>query len=829
MFLASWELLLPSSRSREMTSGYWNNLKLARKGLVVAVLPVASLLLGFAALCGLSMAERRAQARIENTLEVRNQISRALAGIVMGESSARGFAVTRGDEFREAFAAAREEVTTALGRLAVLIADNRSQEVRLASIRNLLSDRYRVSETIIAQARADVWPSDPELATLVFEGKKKTEALRGALLQMYNVEELLHAQRTARLEQLRDINVAATAATVALGIVGGLVSILLLSQSIVSRIQLIGDNAERLAAELPLQEQEASRDEIGCLNEQLKATSALLSGRTRALRESEARLQSILDNTSSIVFMKDLQGRFIMANPQFEKLLGLNRQALLGRDVHSMFPAEFADVYRANDLQALASQEPLQFEEIAPQADGERIFLSIKFALRDAQGEPYAICGISTDITERKRAEEVLRNSHNELERHVQERTAELQKANGMLRREVTEHRETAETLKRTNAQFLQAQKMDALGQIAGGIAHDFNNILTTIMGYGMLLLQQLPEEQRDGSPIAEILRASERAGALSKQLLGFSRPQPTEPVVLCLNSVVENAEKMLVQAIGGRIILRKSLDPSLGNVRADVGQVEQLLLNLVINARDAIQSTGEIEVRTENVSLRAEDIKRETSTTDFVSLTVSDTGSGIPPELMARMFEPFFTTKRPGQGTGLGLATCSAIVQQSDGWMVCHSQPGKGARFTIFLPRLSVAVDELFPVRENGALPNGRETLLVVEDEPAVGNLFECLLRKLGYDVIRAGHGEEAERAIEERRERPIDLVLTDLDMPRMDGTELVRRLAHKNHDLKIILTSGNGDNFSRPEDSDSPFDFLPKPFSMQTLAQKVREVLDR
>jgi PAS domain S-box-containing protein len=812
-----------------MTPGYWNDLKLARKGLVVAVLPVASLLLGFAALYGLSAAERKAQMRIQHTLEVRNQIGRALGGIVTAESSVGGFAVTRGNEFKEAFAIARTEVTEALARLTVLISDNREQGDRLARIRNLLSDRYRISELIIAQAEADVSPSNPELPPLVFEGRRKTKVLRDALLQMDDVEELLHAQRIARVEQLRDINVAATAATVALGIVGGVVSILLFSRSIVSRVQAIGDDSERLAAELPLQEQEASRDEIGHVSERLKVTSTLLSSRTRALRESEARLQSILDHTSSVVFMKDLQGRFIMVNPQFEKLCGLKRQALLGRDVHSIFPPEFADLYRANDLQALASQAPLQFEERTPQSDGEHIFLSIKFALRDAQGDPYAICGISTDITARKRAEEILRNSHNELERRVQERTVELQEANTLLRREVTEHRETAETLKRTNAQLLQAQKMEALGQIAGGIAHDFNNILTTIMGYGMLLLQQLPEEERDASPIAEILRASERAGALSKQLLGFSRPQPNEPVVLCLNNVVEKAEKMLVQAIGGRITLRKSLDPLLGNVRADVGQVEQLLLNLVINARDAVPGTGEIEIRTENVSLRAEEIKRETATTDFVSLTVSDTGSGIPPELMARMFEPFFTTKRPGQGTGLGLATCSAIVQQSGGWMVCHSQPGKGARFTIFLPRLSVPVEELIPVRENGALPNGRETLLVVEDEPAVGNLFECLLRKLGYDVIRAGHGEEAERAIDERRDRPIDLVLTDLDMPRMDGTELVRRLSHKNHDLKIILTSGNGDNFSMPDDSERPFDFLPKPFSMQTLAQKVREVLDR
>lgn len=812
-----------------MTSGYWNDLKLARKGLVVVVSPVASLLLGFAALYGLSLAEGRAQARIEHTLEVRNQISHALAGIVTGESSARGFAITRDQKFQEAFAKAREEVTKALARLAALISDNRSQVDRLAGIRSLLSDHYRVSQTVMAQAGVDASPSDSSLAAVVFEGKNKTELLRGALLEMDIEEELLHAQRTARLEQLRDINVAATAATVALGIIGGLVSISLLSRSIVSRIQLIGVNAKRLAAEHPLQEQQASRDEIGRVNEQLKAASALLSGRTRALRESEARLQSILDNTSSIVFMKDLQGRFIMANPQFEKLFGMSQEALLGHDGHSLFPAEFADVYRANDLLALASQEPLQFEESTPQPDGEHIFLSVKFALRDAQGEPYAICGISTDITERKRAEQILRSSHDELEKHVQERTVDLQKANTLLRREVTEHRETAETLKRTNAQLLQAQKMEALGQIAGGIAHDFNNILTTIMGYGMLLLQQLPEEERDSSPVAEILRASERAGALSRQLLGFSRPQPTEPVVLSLNGVIENAQKMLVQAIGGRITLRTTLDPSLGNVRADVGQVEQLLLNLVINARDAIQGTGEIEIKTENVSLRAEEIERETTSTDFVSLTISDSGSGIPPELMARMFEPFFTTKRPGQGTGLGLATCSAIVQQSDGWMACQSQPGKGARFTIFLPRLSVAVDELVPVRENGALPKGRETLLVVEDEPAVGNLFECLLRKLGYDVIRAGHGEEAEKAIEERGERSIDLVLTDLDMPRMDGTELVRRLAQKNHDLKVILTSGNGDNFARAGNGEARFDFLAKPFSMQTLAQKVREVLDR
>jgi two-component system cell cycle sensor histidine kinase/response regulator CckA len=369
---------------------------------------------------------------------------------------------------------------------------------------------------------------------------------------------------------------------------------------------------------------------------------------------------------------------------------------------------------------------------------------------------------------------------------------------------------------------------MEALGQIAGGIAHDFNNILTTIMGYGMLLLQQVPEGERDHGPIPEILRASERASSLSKQLLAFSRPQATTPTVLNLNAVVDNAEKMLSQAIGSRITLRRSLDPKLGQVRVDQAQVDQLLLNFVINARDAIKTQGEIEIKTENVSLAPDEIKRDLETRDFVALTIRDTGEGIPPELMARIFEPFFTTKRPGQGTGLGLATCSAIVQQSGGWIACQSQPGKGTRFTVFLPRVEEAAEDVNRSTGNGALPRGRETVLVVEDEPSVGNLFECLLNKLGYEVVRAEHGEEAERAIASRKEHPVDLVLTDLDMPRMDGTELVRRLARTNGDLKVILTSGNGERFLA-EDAGIDCEFLPKPFSMQTLAAKVREVLDR
>ena len=804
-----------------MRSGYWNDLKLGRKGLLTALFPSVSLLIGFIAMYELSAAERRAQTWVWYSLDVRHEIARTLTALAAEESSTRGFALTKNDEFRVAAFSARDDVVNALTRIARSVGDNGSQQDRLNSIRSIVNDCHRLNEAVLTSESVGA----PDL---VAQQKKQMEAARDALLEMENQEMSIHARRTARLEQIRDVNIVATAITAGFGIVGGFIAVYLLSRSTVRRIQRIGDDAERLAAGLPIKEKDGAKDEIGRVNEQLLATSALLTARTNALRESEARLQSILDNTSSIVFMKDLHGRFLMANAQFERLFGLKAEAVIGRDVHSLFPAEFADIYRANDQQALASPGPLQFEEVTPQSDGTHIYLSVKFALRDAKGAPYAVCGISTDITDRKRAEEVLRQSHDQLEKHVQERTLELQEANTKLREEVVQHRETAESLKRTNAQLLQAQKMEALGQIAGGIAHDFNNILTTIMGYGMLLLQQLPEEERDKSAVAEILRASERAGSLSKQLLSFSRPQATDPVVLKLNAVVENTEKMLVQAIGSRIALKKTLDPNLGHVRMDHSQIEQLLLNFVINARDAIKAQGEIEIKTENVSLEADEIKRDIAGKDFVSLTVRDSGEGIPPELMARIFEPFFTTKRPGQGTGLGLATCSAIVQQSGGWIACQSQPGKGTRFTVFLPRVEEEAEALISPKRNGILPRGGETVLVVEDEPSVGNLFECLLRKLGYEVLRAEHGEEAERAIASRKDDPIDLVLTDLDMPRMDGTELVRRLTRSNQGLKVILTSGNGENFHREGDG-MDCEFLPKPFSMQTLAAKVREVLDR
>jgi signal transduction histidine kinase len=428
---------------------------------------------------------------------------------------------------------------------------------------------------------------------------------------------------------------------------------------------------------------------------------------------------------------------------------------------------------------------------------------------------------------ERKAVTDALRQSRDELEERVHARTRELEQTNAALLDQVAARERTAAALNSSQEQLLQAQKMEVLGQLAGGIAHDFNNILTAIMGYGTVLLAQVAAEERDESHIAEILRAAQRAAGLSKQLLGFSRHDPYEPTVLSVGGVVRAVEKMLRQVIGDRIILRTDISADAGAIEADSGQLEQVLLNLAINARDAMPSGGTITIAARRTVLRPGEVKIETDARDFVALSVRDEGTGIPADVLPRIFEPFFTTKRAGQGTGLGLATCRAIADRSGGWIACDSEPGKGTVFTIFLPRVAEEERSTDTRRQlNGALPTGTETVLVVEDEPMVGELVALLLKNLGYDVVQAEDGQQAEEALD-ARDRQIDLVLTDLNMPRMDGRELVRRLSRVNPDLKVILTSGN-DVDDLDDETDIAFNFMPKPFTLPTLAQKIREVLD-
>jgi two-component system, cell cycle sensor histidine kinase and response regulator CckA len=399
-----------------------------------------------------------------------------------------------------------------------------------------------------------------------------------------------------------------------------------------------------------------------------------------------------------------------------------------------------------------------------------------------------------------------------------------------VLNQDVSDQRAAEEALRRSEEQLRQSQKMEAVGQLAGGIAHDFNNLLTAILSYCDLLL----DEVRQGDPIRgdveQIRQAGQRAAGLTRQLLAFSRRQVLQPKVLSLNSVVTETEGMLRRLIGADIVLDIACDPGLWYVLADPGQIEQVLVNLVVNARDAMPQGGRLAIATSNRELTGESIERPNGVRagSYVVLEVSDTGVGIDLAIHARIFEPFFTTKEPGKGTGLGLSTVYGIVQQSGGHITVESAPGRGARFTVFLPRYIGSEPASLSKTDRRRLPGGTETLLLVEDEAAVRSSARRLLERQGYHVLEARHGADALRIVEESG-RPIDLVVTDLVMPEMGGKELAERLRTHRPGLKVLFMSGYTEKAIAAGGIMPPnTGFVEKPFTVEQLMRRLREILD-
>jgi nitrogen-specific signal transduction histidine kinase/CheY-like chemotaxis protein len=385
-----------------------------------------------------------------------------------------------------------------------------------------------------------------------------------------------------------------------------------------------------------------------------------------------------------------------------------------------------------------------------------------------------------------------------------------------------------AET-KRLEQQLRHAQKMEAVGRLAGGVAHDFNNMLTIISGYSGLLLDHPETLEPLRNYVNEIKNASARAASLTRQLLAFSRQQVLAPRVLDLNAVVANIEKMLKLLIGEDISLVTVLGERLWPIKADAGQLEQVLLNLAVNARDAMPDGGGLTIETANVEMDSTSAQAHfpLSPGPYVLLTFSDTGIGMDAETQARIFEPFFTAKEKGEGTGLGMAMVYGIVKQSGGYIWVSSEAGKGTTFRIYLPRTEVEVDESGAARRGVEAQSGTETLLLVEDEEAVRGLVRNILRERGYTVLEASRGAEALELSELYAGR-IDLLVTDVVMPQMSGRELARRLANSRPQIKVLYISGYADRAVWCEGGlDSGGAFLQKPFSPEALVGKVREVL--
>jgi signal transduction histidine kinase/CheY-like chemotaxis protein len=379
---------------------------------------------------------------------------------------------------------------------------------------------------------------------------------------------------------------------------------------------------------------------------------------------------------------------------------------------------------------------------------------------------------------------------------------------------------------KRLEEQLIQSQKLESVGKLAGGVAHEFNNIMTVIIGHCELLLNDLPTQDPLYHSAQAVRKAADRAATLTRQLLAYGRRQLLRPGRLDLNQTLGHMEGMFRHLLGNdvEILIRPAAD--LHIVHADAGQLEQVIMNMVLNAHDAMPDGGKLILETGNVIVGEEtpDVYSELKPGNYVMLAITDTGSGMSPEVRARVFEPFFSTKDVGKGTGLGLATCYGIVKQSGGHIVVDSEPGKGTTFKVYLPQASSETQVSLQTDQLRGLPGGTETILLVEDDVRLLEVMAAFLGRLGYRVFTAHDGMDALGLLEQRGQSPVHLLCTDVAMPRLDGNELSRRMAASHPETRVLFISGNVEHATVQPGAA----LLQKPFPLSALAQKVREVLD-
>ncbi|MDP2274376.1 MAG: PAS domain-containing protein [Archangium sp.] len=552
--------------------------------------------------------------------------------------------------------------------------------------------------------------------------------------------------------------------------------------------------------------------------------------------EDEARraldfLDNIIEHVPAMIFVKDARElRFERFNRAGEELLGLPREALMGKNDYDFFPRAQADSFIKRDREALAGRAMVEIpEEPIDLKAGRRWLSTRKVPVLDSKGNPEFLLGISVDITARKAAQLELETAHALLEQRVAERTAQLQRANAELQKEIAERKRAEEALLLSQEQLQQSQKLEAVGRLAGGIAHDFNNMLSAMLGYAGLVALSLPPDAEAQQDVKQIVLAGERAAALIRQLLAFSRKQVLQPTVLDVGHVVSGMTEMLRRLLGERVELQVEVEPGTCCVMADATQMEQVLLNLSINARDAMPNGGHLKIAIGPVSLPDERLPPvPLKPGDYVRLTVSDDGVGMNEETKQRVFEPFFTTKPRGQGTGLGAATVFGVVTQSGGDVRVESEVGRGTTFEIYLPRVEGRVDEPPALSEVLRAQKRTATVLLVEDEPMVRAATARILTSAGIKVLEANTPDGALSIASESMDT-IDLLLTDVVLPTMNGRELADNILLLRPRMRVLFMSGYAEEaVLRDQLVATGAAFLPKPFSPDTLVRRIDEVLN-
>lgn len=523
---------------------------------------------------------------------------------------------------------------------------------------------------------------------------------------------------------------------------------------------------------------------MGTSREKLAVPSQGSAGAVPRWKDEEL-LAAILESASQAMVTVDRGGRMILANARCESMFGYKREELEGQVMEMLLPEAFRQghvSYRAEYFsQPRVRPMGVGLDLMGRRKDGTDFPVEISLSYIQPNGELLAIAFI-TDITERKRLED----------------------------------------------QLLQSQKMEAVGRLAGGVAHDFNNMLTIITGFNQMLLDQLSTVDPLRGHAEEILKAANRAAALTHQLLAFSRRQMSQPRLLDINSVIRDAVKMIGRLIGEDVELTVKLQPGIGTVRADPRQIEQVILNLATNSRDAMPIGGQLTIETAGVELDKSYARTHLGVQPgpYVMLALSDTGAGMTTEVKKHIFEPFFTTKEPGKGTGLGLSTVYGIVKQNGGDIWLYSEPGKGTTFKIYLPRVAGETEEVSEQR--AAVPEkGHGTILVVEDEEGVRHLLRHVLAQHGYTVLEAGDSADAIQASAAHQGK-IDLLLTDVILPKASGRQVAQRLLTERPDMRILFISGYTENaIAHHGVIDAGVHFLSKPFTTESLLAKIREVL--
>ena len=507
-----------------------------------------------------------------------------------------------------------------------------------------------------------------------------------------------------------------------------------------------------------------------------------LAERTAALHDYQERYRAIVDRAEGIFLADAATKELLECNAALGALLGYSAEETARLTLYD-FDGDTREGVDAAVRQLTDGKRPLQLDRRYRHKDQSIVEVTLH-ATMFMQGTRAIVCGAVRDVT----------------------------------------------ALRDSESQLRQAQKMEAIGQLAGGIAHDFNNLLTGILGYGELVLETLGKDHPAAADVAEMNRAGQSAAALTRQLLTFSRRQVVQREVLDINAVLSNAQKTPQRVVGDQIELVLELEPDLRGIEADAGQLEQVIVNLGANARDAMDKGGRLILETAHVDVPAgSDVRRNAlAPGSYVMLRVTDSGCGMSAEVQAHAFEPFFTTKEPGKGTGLGLSTVYGIVKQSGGTILLDSVPGTGTTFRIFLPVVERRVPRVRQADANANLSRPTETILLVEDEKVVRGLSRKTLQAAGYAVLEAASPREALR-IAERHDGTIHLIVTDVVMPELSGPALVQRLTARHTEAKVLFMSGYTDDVLAPHHfTDRSVAFLSKPFTPAVLVKKVREVLD-